>query len=84
MCVGTELQGVVPRQKGKALLGAKWRVEGKDRPLRRIQMINPATIPKRRINPDIIPTTVSTIDEFKSPNNHKNTSAVIPQTPEPQ
>ena len=69
MCVGTELHVVL--QNGKAL-GWKVKAEEMERPFRLIQMINPATMPKSNINPDMIPTTVSTIEESKSPNKHKN------------
>jgi hypothetical protein len=44
-----------------------------ERPFRLIQMINPATIPTSNIKPVMIPTTVSSIEESKSPVTHKNT-----------
>jgi len=42
-----------------------------ERPLRLIQIINPATMPTSKMSPVMIPTTVSIIDESKSPVSHK-------------
>lgn len=71
MCVGTELQ-LALHGKGKAPVW-NWKADEMERPFRLIHIINPVTRPTSSINPDMIPTTVSTIELDKSPVTHKNT-----------
>jgi hypothetical protein len=71
MWVGTELQFAL-QEKGKAPL---WNWMLMFRPWR-LQIMTPATIPTSKNNPVMMPTTVSSIDELKSPVTHKNTLSI--------